>query len=96
MAPKKKEVPAEAENKPIFALRPPKRPALPRHSVAMKAETVAALDKYVTWAAGAAGTTYDEAQALFLEYAIPEIIGKDGAYKAHQKAQSEAAKKTED
>jgi hypothetical protein len=53
---------------------------------------MAAMDKYVTWASGALGITHDEAQAQFLEVAIPELIGKDGAYKAHLKGSSDAAK----
>jgi hypothetical protein len=92
MARPKKEVTERGETTPIFALKPPKRPSVPRHSIAIKTETMAAMDKYVTWASGALGITHDEAQAQFLEVAIPELIGKDGAYKAHLKGSSDAAK----
>ena len=85
MARPKQAAAATDATKPIFALKPPKRPALPRHSVGMRPDTLAALDQYVTWASGALGVSYDEAQSQFLEVAVLELIGKDGAYKSHLK-----------
>lgn len=86
----------EPVSKPIFALRPPKRPALPRHTVAAKSETIQAMDAYIKWAAGELGIPYEEAQAQMLEVAVSDLIGKDQAYKAHQKAQAGTAKGDQD
>lgn len=85
MARPKQAATASGATKPIFALKPPKRPALPRHSVGMKPEILAALDQYVTWASDALGVSYDEAQSQFLEVAVLDLIGKDSAYKSHLK-----------
>lgn len=83
---------AEVAGKPIFALRPPKRPALPRHTVAAKSETIQEMDAYIQWAAGELGITYEEAQAQMLEVAISNLIGKDHAYKAHLKSKAQSGK----
>ena len=90
MAPNKKDTQIDGEMKPIFALKAAKRLPLPRHSIAIKQETLAVMDRYVTWASGALDLSYDEAQAQFLEVAIPQLIRKDAAFKAHLKAKNEA------